>query len=138
MSLSGFQGCLLGLALGAPYEGGGPERVVRRAIGKTRQGQRRWTDDTQMALELVESLLQHGRLEPDELAMRFARSYRWSRGYGPAAAQTLKQIARGVDWRKAARPTHKVLSEMGRPCALRQRACSFATSPTNWPPAIRR
>ena len=80
-----FQGCLLGLALGdalgAKSEGGAAERMAWRMLGRTRTGRLRWTDDTQMTLDLAESLLAHGTLDPDDLARRFAQSYRWSRGY---------------------------------------------------------
>ncbi len=58
----------------------------------------RWTDDTQMSIDIMESLVQLGRVEPDDLARRFAASYRWSRGYGPATARVLKRIARGQKW----------------------------------------
>jgi poly(ADP-ribose) glycohydrolase ARH3 len=61
----------------------------------------RWTDDTQMSLDVAESLVAKGTLDTDDLALRFAASYRWSRGYGPGAAKLLKRIARGVDWRQA-------------------------------------
>jgi ADP-ribosylglycohydrolase len=60
----------------------------------------RWTDDTQMSLDLVESMVALGTVDPDDLAQRFAKSYRWSRGYGPGAAKILKRIARGSDWNK--------------------------------------
>lgn len=102
-------GCLLGLALGdafgAPYEGGPLERLVWRLIGRA-DGRRRWTDDTRMTLDIAETLLEDGDLDPDRLAGRFAASYRWSRGYGPGAARTLKAIRRGMDWRKASRLAH--------------------------------
>lgn len=66
-----FSGCLLGLALGdalgAPYEGNPIERAVWNWLGKTKQGKRRWTDDTQMSLDLAESLLAEGGLNPDRL-----------------------------------------------------------------------
>ena len=105
ITLDRFEGCLLGLALGdalgAPYEGGPLERFLWRLIGTTSQGEMRWTDDTQMSLDLAESLVAKGKLDPDDLALRFARSYQWSRGYGPGAAKLLKRIARGVDWRQA-------------------------------------
>ena len=94
-----FEGCLLSLALGdalgAPYEGGPIERLVWWFIGTTKQGESRWTDDTQMAVDIAESLISKGTLDPDDLAARFASSYRWSRGYGPAAGKLLKRIARG-------------------------------------------
>jgi poly(ADP-ribose) glycohydrolase ARH3 len=105
-----FKGCLLGLALGdalgAPYEGGIVERCVWRLIGRTRDGRARWTDDTQMALDLAESLLDQGGLNEQDLATRFARSYSWSRGYGPGTARLLRRIRRGQDWASAARAVH--------------------------------
>lgn len=110
MTLDHFQGCLLGLALGdalgARFEGGVAERFLWRFIGRTRHGEIRWTDDTQMSVDVVESLLARGEIDPDDLAIRFARSYRWSRGYGPAASKLLKRIARGVDWRTANRSVY--------------------------------
>jgi len=100
-----FTGCLLGLALGdalgAPFEGGPLERSLWRLIGTTRRGEMRWTDDTQMTLDLAESIIANGRLEPDDVAQRFANGYRWSRGYGPAAAKLLKRIRRGMQWSEA-------------------------------------
>ena len=111
MTSDGFVGCLLGLALGdaigAPYEGGPVERLVWRFIGKTGKGKTRWTDDTQMALDLAESLLEHGGLNVDDLAQRFAANYTWTRGYGPATAKLLKGIGRGHDWRVANRASYR-------------------------------
>lgn len=105
-----FVGCLLSLALGdaagAPFEGGPVERLLWRLIGRTRAGERRWTDDTQMSLDVAESLIANGTVQPDDLAERFARSYRWSRGYGPSAAKILKRISRGVPWNDANRSVH--------------------------------
>lgn len=106
-----YVGCLLGLAtgdaMGAPYEGGWFERLIWRLMGKTSDGCLRWTDDTQMALDLAESVLANGALYQDELASRFAESYRWSRGYGPGAARILAQIRKGLNWREAARKIYK-------------------------------
>lgn len=103
-------GCLLGLALGdalgAPYEGGPLERALWALIGKTRSGHLRWTDDTQMSLDLARVLLAAGRVDQDALAARFAASYRWSRGYGPGTARVLKLVAGGRPWRDAVRAVH--------------------------------
>jgi poly(ADP-ribose) glycohydrolase ARH3 len=105
-----FEGCLLGLALGdalgAPYEGGPLERLLWRALGTTDAGEMRWTDDTQMSIDLAESLVACGKVDPDDVARRFAASYRWSRGYGPSAAKVLKRIRAGADWRQASRSVH--------------------------------
>ena len=107
MSQDQASGLLLGLALGdamgAPFEGGPLERGLWRVLGRTRSGEMRWTDDTQMTLDLAGSFLAMGRIDGDDLARRFARSYRWSRGYGPGAAKLLKSLRRGADWRVANR-----------------------------------
>ena len=91
----------LGDAMGAPYEGGWPERLLWRALGRTRQGLRRTTDDTQMNKDVAQSMLACYGLQPDDAAARFAASYRWSRGYGPGAARVLKHIAKGEPWQQA-------------------------------------
>ena len=105
MKADSFIGCVLGLAtgdaMGAPYEGGLLERGIWRLIGKTSDGCLRWTDDTQMAIDLAESLLSDGQVAPDRLAKRFAFSYRWSRGYGPGATKVLRRIRSGEPWEQA-------------------------------------
>ncbi len=64
----------------------------------------RWTDDTHMAISIVEILKNYGHINQDALAQAFARRYRQepNRGYGGGAAHLLRQIAAGEDWRKAA------------------------------------
>ena len=110
ISLDQFEGCLLGSALGdalgAPFEGGPIERLLWRIIGRTSKGEMRWTDDTWMTIDVAESLVATGRVDADDLAQRFARSYQWSRGYGPGAAKLLKRIAKGMDWREANRSVY--------------------------------
>ena len=97
-----YFGCLLGLALGdalgAPYEGGMMERLLWHLIGNTAGGAKRWTDDTQMALDLAGSLLEKGLLEQDHLIQRLATSYQWNRGYGSGTAKLLKQVKKGKEW----------------------------------------
>src|SRR5262245_6480565 len=110
LSADQYAGCMLGLAtgdaLGAPHEGGPLERLVWRLIGRTTDGSLRWTDDTQMALDLAESLLEEGGVRPEALAKRFASSYRWSRGYGPGAARVLKRIRGGEPWQQASKAVY--------------------------------
>lgn len=63
-----------------------------------------WTDDTAMALGIYEVLFEHGTIQQDELARRFAARYRaqpW-RGYGPGAHRLLDMVANGFDWRNVA------------------------------------
>ncbi len=61
----------------------------------------RWTDDTHMALSIVEVLGLHGRIDQDALAGAFARRYMEepNRGYGGGARRLLAQVATGSDWR---------------------------------------
>lgn len=102
VSKNSFSGCFLGLALGdalcAPYEGGILERGLWRLIGKTRSGKKRYTDDTQMSLDIAESFCENQCINQDHLAGIFASNYRWSRGYGAGAAKILKNIKKGARW----------------------------------------
>ena len=120
--LDKFQGCLLAAALGdafcAGQEGGPLERMLWRLLGRTQQGLRRWTDDTQMSIDLARHLLRHGRIEQNALAADFAASYRWSRGYGPSTAAVLRQVRAGADWRQAVTARHPTGS-FGNGAAMR-------------------
>lgn len=63
-----------------------------------------YTDDTVMALGIVEVLHRHGRIDQEELVRVFARRY-WAdvnRGYGPNVHEIFRAIRRGVPWRMAA------------------------------------
>jgi ADP-ribosylglycohydrolase len=60
-----------------------------------------WTDDTLMALSVVEELSRNGEIVPDQLATNFAYRYDISRGYGPAMHGLLENIRLGVSWRTA-------------------------------------
>lgn len=77
------------------------------AAVKARQvpdGPWQWTDDTHMALSVVEDLTEHGSIDEDGLARRFAQRYReqpW-RGYGSGAMKLLSQYADGANWREEA------------------------------------
>lgn len=75
-----------------------PEALANRQLPP---GPWRWTDDTHMALSIVEILLTHGAIEQDRLAAAFARRYReqsW-RGYAGGARRLLERIDAGADWR---------------------------------------
>jgi ADP-ribosylglycohydrolase len=60
-----------------------------------------WTDDTHMALSIVEILARFGCIEQDALSRAFARRYVQDprRGYAGGAARLLRQLAQGGDWR---------------------------------------
>src|ERR1043165_7637575 len=59
-----------------------------------------WTDDTAMALSIVEPLTDRGAIDPAALAEAFARRYIAEpvRGYGGGAHKVLGEIAAGEAW----------------------------------------
>lgn len=80
-----------------------------------------WTDDTAMALSVVETLNLAGRVDPDDLARRFAERYARDphRGYGGTAHDILAAIARGEAWRVAAQAAFGGQGSMGNGGAMR-------------------
>ena len=63
-----------------------------------------WTDDTHMALSIVEVLAEFEEIEQDALAELFAERFMEEpgRGYAGGAARLLTRIANGGDWRRLA------------------------------------
>jgi ADP-ribosylglycohydrolase len=95
-------GLSVGDALGERFFGP-PARVLQWiAARELPRAPWRWTDDTQMALSVTEELLEDGHLDPDRLALRFARRYDPERGYGSGAHRLLQAIGAGMPWRLAA------------------------------------
>lgn len=64
-----------------------------------------YTDDTEMAMAIVQVLERYGEIDQDVLARQFADRYVGDsgRGYGAGAHKLLRQIADGSDWRVASR-----------------------------------
>ncbi len=63
-----------------------------------------WTDDTAMALSIVDTLVAHGEVDEDALAARFAARYLAEplRGYGSGAHAILTAVGGGAPWRQVA------------------------------------
>jgi ADP-ribosylglycohydrolase len=81
----------------------------------------RWTDDTAMALSIVDELAVRGDVDPDALAERFAARYgaeSW-RGYGGTAHGILTAIGDGVSWKVAARAPFGGQGSKGNGSAMR-------------------
>lgn len=68
-----LDGLSVGDAFGELFFHQAPESIVSSALPA---GFWRWTDDTHMALSIVEVLEQFGRIDQDALAQAFARRYR--------------------------------------------------------------
>lgn len=80
-----------------------------------------WTDDTAMAVSIVEELAAHGEIDRDALAARFAKAYDRdpNRGYGAGAHRILSAITEGYVWDVAARSVFGGEGSMGNGSAMR-------------------
>jgi ADP-ribosylglycohydrolase len=87
----------------------------------TPPGRWRWTDDTAMALSIVEILRRRGQIEQYDLARAFARRYDADmyRGYGPAAHGILAAIHQGTPWRNVSHAAFGGQGSMGNGAAMR-------------------
>ncbi|MBU0493333.1 MAG: ADP-ribosylglycohydrolase family protein [Chloroflexi bacterium] len=97
-------GAAIGDALGMPLEFG-PRRPTDRLVREMTPGRLpagSFTDDTEMALALAESLLAHCPLDPADLAQRFVA---WLQGHPPDVGlhtrDVLARIAAGEPWDQA-------------------------------------
>jgi ADP-ribosylglycohydrolase len=80
-----------------------------------------WTDDTAMALSIIEVLDACGVIDPDRLARLFAHRYYAdpARGYGGAAHGILSDIAAGDDWQVASKRPFDGQGSMGNGGGMR-------------------
>jgi poly(ADP-ribose) glycohydrolase ARH3 len=106
-----FEGCLLGLAigdaLGGKVEAQDAESIRSRFATVEQliaypQDEIWYTDDTQMAIGVAETLVAYGEIREGPLCRAFADNYVPSRGYGWGARAVLEAIASGRDHREVA------------------------------------
>ena len=110
--LERFQGCLLGLAvgdaLGGRFEGQSPERIAERfptpdaLLTTTIFDRLDYTDDTQMAIGVAETLVENLEILEERLCHYFTINYLPSRGYGFGARAVLDAMEEGRDYRQVA------------------------------------
>ena len=117
---------LLGLAIGDAFGEtlfGDPIEIAKRVAKRLTRARRpwRWTDDTAMALSIVEILARHNAIDPDALAAAFARRYAEDpdRGYGQGASALLTRINYGVPWRREAQRLFAGKGSFGNGAAMR-------------------
>ena len=98
-AIRGLEGLSVGDAFGELFFSLSPYQTSPADLPS---GPWRWTDDTHMALSIVEILKRHGRIEQDALAQAFARRFAQEpyRGYAGGAMRLLQQVANGADWRE--------------------------------------
>lgn len=117
-----LEGLSVGDAFGERFFG--QAELVEQAIKARKVPVRppwKWTDDTAMAVSLVETLTEHQRVEPRDLARRFGARYSRdpSRGYGAGAHEVLAQLALDADWKHAARLLFSGQGSKGNGAAMR-------------------
>jgi len=98
-----LEGLAIGDAFGQMFSAA--PRAARTRVQENRLPPRPWcrTDDTEMALAIVEVLNRFGRIDQDALARRFAERFddEPDRGYGKMARIILRSVLRGGDWKRA-------------------------------------
>jgi poly(ADP-ribose) glycohydrolase ARH3 len=106
-----FAGCLLGLAigdaLGGKFEAQGADAIRARFSSVEQliaypQEEIWYTDDTQMAIGVAETLVAHGQVVEEHLCRAFVANYVPSRGYGRGARAVLEAMEAGRDYRQVA------------------------------------
>jgi ADP-ribosylglycohydrolase len=79
----------------------------------------RYTDDTEMAISVVEMLQARGEIDQDDLALRFANRMEDMRGYGPGAYKLLCGVRDGIPWKRLACAGFNGTGSFGNGAAMR-------------------
>jgi ADP-ribosylglycohydrolase len=120
-ALISLEGLAIGDAFGQMFSTA--PNAARVRVKEDRLPPRPWrrTDDTEMALGIVEVLNRFGRIDQDALAQRFAEHFDDDpdRGYGKMARIILRSILRGGDWRRASATAFGEAGSKGNGGAMR-------------------
>lgn len=116
-----LHGLSVGDAFGERFFGPTADVVTRIHAHRLPDAPWRYTDDTIMALSVVETLQRFGAIDQDSLARAFARKYARdpARGYGRMAHEILTAIAEGVPWGTVAKAAFGGQGSMGNGGAMR-------------------
>jgi poly(ADP-ribose) glycohydrolase ARH3 len=90
-------GTFVGDALGMPFEGAAPAAIPERlTMVDARLGRGTYTDDTEMAIALAESVLEHGGIDASSLGRAFVDAHDPRRGYGAGTTRVLRLVRSGL------------------------------------------
>jgi len=96
-------GCFLGDSFGAGFEGMSPDRAISRLGTLSEKYGRTYTDDTDMTLALAESIIESGKVDPEDIARKFSQFCDLTRGYGMGTIQAVLALRRGAPWHEVSR-----------------------------------
>ncbi len=100
-----------------------PMGIATRMVERRETARPPWgyTDDTEMALGIVQVLEAHGRVDQDALAHVFGKRYRDNpyRGYGGTAHEILAELHEGAPWRRVSSQVFGGDGSMGNGGAMR-------------------
>jgi poly(ADP-ribose) glycohydrolase ARH3 len=93
-------GTFVGDALGEPVEGWSSEAIRDRfgLLDRLVRVEGRYTDDTQMMIGILETLLEKGKFDPDLCAKRFLANFDPMRGYGRRILGVMERVRQGIPW----------------------------------------
>lgn len=99
----------------------GPPEEALRKIAQRELCPPPWTytDDTEMALSIVEVLRERGEIDQDRLAQRFATRMEVGRGYGQGTYAILCALKEGSDWRTCTQAGFRGMGSFGNGAAMR-------------------
>ena len=128
-ALATLQGLAIGDAFGQLFTWYDPTELPRQLKAREIPDEPwEYSDDTMMALSIVEILGKYGYIEQNALAASFAEHYEEGRGYGPAMHSLLTEINAGAAWRSAAPALFDGQGSYGNGAAMRVAplGCYFA------------
>ena len=121
LALVSLEGLAIGDAFGRMFAAA--PKAARTRVQQNRLPPRPWwrSDDTEMALAIVEVLNRFGRIDQDALARRFAHRFAADpdRGYGKMAKIILRAVWGGADWRLASATAFGEAGSKGNGGAMR-------------------
>ena len=94
-------GTFVGDAMGRVVEGW-PASAIRRSFGILKEiAEGIYTDDTEMMMGIMESLLETGGFDPNLTAQKFLHNFTPARGYGGRIYGVMDRLRRGIPWNQA-------------------------------------
>ena len=93
-------GTFVGDALGEPVEGWSHRAIYAQfgLLDKMLQAEGRYTDDTQMMIGILETLLEKRGFDPAVCAKKFQENFDPGRGYGRRIYGVMDRIRQGIPW----------------------------------------